>query len=245
MRKMNLTIVAGAVAALIGALLVLSYGKNVDEKIAQGRELVDVLVADADLEQGTPATELAVRTEQIADAYVAEGAISDATEVAGLVLASSVPAGTQLTAGMFDTEAAGTTLRPAEGHVAISVQVNLAAGVARYLSVGDFVDVYATYERIQDAPLASNRSKLILSGIRVLSVTLAPAADVVETGAVDAGFPADQTMVVLEVLPREGESLVNAATLGFVHLGLIGDGEEHSTTTGVNPDDVVKGGGDR
>ncbi len=245
MRKMNLTIVAGAVAALIGALLVLSYGRNVDEKIAQGRALVDVLVADADLEQGTPATELAVRTEQIADAYVAEGAISDVSEVAGSVLASAVPAGTQLTSGMFATEAAGTTLRPEQGHVAISIQVNLAAGVARYLSAGDFVDVYATYERIQDAPIASNRSKLILSGVRVLSVNLAPAGEVTDAGAIDAGLPADQSMVVLEVLPREGESLVNAATLGFVHLGLIGEGEEHSTTTGVNPDDVVKSRGDR
>jgi pilus assembly protein CpaB len=245
LRRMNLTIVAGVLAALVGALLVLSYGKNVDEKIAEGRELVDVLVAAEDLDGGTPATELAVRTEQIADAYVSEGAVSDISEVTGLVLAAQVPSGTQLTAGMFATQAAGTTVRPSEGHVAISVQVNLAAGVARYLSVGDFVDVYATYERIQDAPIASNRSKLILSGVRVLSVSLAPSAATEETGAVDAGLPADQTMVVLEVLPRQGESLVNAATLGFVHLGLITEGETHSTPAGVNPDDVVGRGGSR
>lgn len=245
MKKLNIAIAAGVVAALVGALLVISYGRNIDEKIAEGRETVPVLVASQDIAAGTAAQSLGelVKVEEIPRAYVSSGAISDLKDVTGLSLVAPIPLGTQLTQGLFGTESQVTQLEPAEGSVALAVQVDLPAGVARYVSPGSFVDVFGTFEGegpIVEKPRgAYDRTKLFLSGARVLSVSPAqPVAE--EDEQTGQALPVDQVIVVLEVRPADAERVVNVAELGHLYLALAREGEDHKTGSGVTPDVVVK-----
>ncbi|MFP5297837.1 MAG: Flp pilus assembly protein CpaB [Actinomycetota bacterium] len=245
MKRLNITIVAGLVAALLGGLLVFSYGRNVDEKIAAGKETVPVLVAAEDLSAGAAASTLngALITEEIPQEYLVEDALASLDEVQDLVLSAPVPAGTQLSAAFFSTGGQVAALEPAEGMVAVAVQVTLPGGVARYISPGSTVDVFVTYERLEGMTASSLRSKLVLSGVRVMSVS---AAQPLAPEGEDQGgtsLPVDQVLAVLEVSPREAEKVVNGSTLGSLYLALAREGDEHSTGKGVTPDDVVKGGG--
>lgn len=244
MRRLNVTIVLGLVAALVGALLVLAYGSNVKDRIAEGKETIPILIANASIEAGATAETLAEVTvlEDIPREYVASGALGDLDSVEGLVLAGPVAEGAQLTAAQFAAPQSVTSLQPEKGKVAVAVQVGLSPGVARYLSPGSTVDVFATFETVSSANVdegkqASNRTKLFLSGIRILAVSVAAAQT--EDGDSGATTLQNEVIAVLEVTPSQAEHLVNASTLGTLYLALSNDGEEHTTPTGVTPDDVV------
>ncbi len=242
MRRLNVTIVLGLVAALVGALLVLAYGSKVKERISDGKETIPVLVASAAIEPGATLESLADLTsiEEIPREYVALGALGDLDAVEGLVLSAPLSEGAQLTAGQFAAPEAISSLRPAKGMVAVAVQVGLSPGVARYASPGGSVDVFATYAPLNqgtEVSPASNRTKLFLSGIRVLAVSVAAA----QTEDEDSGATTlqNEVIAVLEVSPAQAERLVNASTLGTLYLAITNDGEHHTTPNGVTPDDVV------
>lgn len=261
MRTLNMTIAIGAIAALIGAGLVYAYGQNVNERIAEGRATVAVVVATEDLARGTPAEALedSVEVRAVPRAYVAAGALRSLEDVAGEVLAGPVAEGAQLTRAQFGSPQELALLQPSLGHVAVAVGVDLSPGVARYLQPGSFVDVFVTYDQLATASTttgvavqpvnrrASNRTKLFISGARVLSVTVAPTTEREEdrpAGAFGTGgsttVTTDGVIAVLDVSPRDAERLVNATTLGQLYLALSQEDAKHTTPRGVTPDDVVR-----
>lgn len=245
MRKLNLSIVVGVVIAVLGAGIVVAYGQSVDNRIASGKNPVSVVVADGDLDAGTPARDVAskVHVEQVPSAFVAAGALHTAGDVKALpdgsVLTGPLAKGAQLTARSFADAATAGHVRPTDGHVAISVQTDLSPGVARYLTVGSFVDVFATYRdvRDQDGKLtaASSRTKLFVSNVKVLAVSVAQVND----SKADNGSLTDKVVALLDLRPADAEKLVNATTLGEIYLAETTSGN-HRTATGVVPTDVVK-----
>lgn len=258
MKGLNTTIALGIVAALLGSGIVLAYGRNVEERIADGKETVEVLVASEDLLPGAGADELggAVGTKLVPRAYVTGGAVESLDDVRGQILTSPVAAGTQLSAAQFAEPGEVRAVAPSEGHVAVAVEVDLSPGVARYVQSGSTVDVFVTYDNVgaqeraaasasatgvtvaseRKPGRASNRTKLFATDVRVLSVAVAASTD----GGEDVSAPADSVVAVLDVSPAEAERIVNATTLGELYLALSRGGELHRTRSGVTPADVVK-----
>jgi pilus assembly protein CpaB len=184
MRKINLSIVVGVIVAVAGAGMVVAYGQSVSHKAATGRNPVAVLVADRDLPAGTPAKSLAssVHVANVPSAYVVSGAMHNVGSLTsslakGAVLTGSVPKGGQLSQNSFADAATAGHVNPSPGNVAISVETDLSPGVARYLSVGSKVDVFATYHDVRNRAgkltPASSRTKLFATGVRVLAVSVA------------------------------------------------------------------------
>ncbi len=256
MRRLNFTIAAGLMAAILGGGLVLAYGRGIDKKIADGRETVSVLVATAPLEAGATAEAIRsqVETQEIPRAFVAESALSTLDDTAGLALAGPVPKGSQLTQGQFVATQDLTVLKPSSGHVALAVGMDISSGVARYLEPGNVVDVFATYRGVQtstdgappgsanaSATDATNRTKLFVSAVKVLSVRVAPSGETDESGS-GAAAPGQDVIVLLDLTPRDAEKVVNAVTLGEIYLAM-SDGTKHGTPSGTTPDDVVGMGG--
>lgn len=241
MRKLNITIVIGALVAVLGAALVLAYGRSVDRRIADGRETRPVLVAKEQLNRGTLAEGVSrsVELRQVPAAYVPAGALTDLGQVSGLELLGPVPQGGYLSAQQFGAQQGADVVRPGKGKVALAVGVGVTPGVARYVTSGSVVDVFVTYTSGRQA---AGRTKLFHSGAKVLSVSVAPPTgqeqqDSQGSGANDA---AGQVVAVLEVTPQEAERIVNATTLGSLYLALSADGQEHKTDEGAVPDDVVR-----
>jgi len=247
MRKLNLSIVVGVIVAVLGVGIVVAYGQSVDKRIAGGKHPVQVLVADTDLASGTAATEVAskVHVETMPAAYVAAGALTNVQSLksslaGGAVLTGPVPRGGQLSRSNFADAATAGHVQPSAGHVAISVETDLSPGVARYLSVGSMVDVFATYHDVRDEKgkltKASSRTKLFASGVRVLAVSVArePSGD----SKVESATLTDKVVALLDMTPTEAEKLVNATTLGEIYLADTATGHD-VTATGALPTDVV------
>ncbi len=146
MRKLNVTILAGLLCALMGFVLVFAYGNRVDDRVADGRETVDVLVAAQGAAAGMTPAELGevLVTRQVPRLYVAEGALSDLDDVVGQVLLGPLAKGAQVTAAQFGAPDVAGAVKPAKGRVALAVGVSLTPGVARYVTPGSAVDVFVT-----------------------------------------------------------------------------------------------------
>lgn len=238
MRKLNITIVAGLLAALIGAALVFVYSQRVDQRVADGKEQVEVVVATADIPAGTSQAQLAAMTttEKRPKAYVATGYLSsldpsDTRVTSGPIAANSVLSDSDFAAA---GTGAASVVQPAEGSVALAVSVGITPGVARYVSPGSTVDVFVTY---QDTKV----TKLFASAVKVLSISVAQVNPSASPGTT-AAQPVDQVLAVLELTPATAEQVVNATTLGDVYLALT-SGDQHTTGAGgTTPDDVVAGG---
>jgi len=226
MRKLNVTVIIGVIVAVLGAGMVLAYGQTVDRRVSEGKSPVNVLVADGDLSAGTPASELRGRVHvvRMPSAFAVDNALNSvdalADEVEGTsVLTGPVPRGGQLAQSMFADPAAAGRVNPAKGHVALAVQTDLAPGVARYLAVGEHVDVFGTYQNARSSTgnvsKASDRTKLFASHVKVLAVSVAEQENSDDSSADDL---TDKTVVLLELSPRDAERVVNANTLGSVYL---------------------------
>jgi len=247
MRKLNVSIVVGVIVAVLGAGIVVAYGQSVDKRAVSGKNAVSVLVADGDLAAGTPVSDVAssVHLEKVPSAYVATGALSDAGSLKdtvgdNAVLTGPVPKGGQLSRSSFADTAVAGHVKPAPGHVAISVETDLSPGVARYLSVGSIVDVFATYHDIRDASgkmtTASNRTKLFATGVKVLAVSVAQEQS--GDSRTNASDLTDKVVALLDMPPVTAERLVNATTLGDIYLAETA-GAHDITPMGALPTDVV------
>jgi Flp pilus assembly protein CpaB len=246
MRKLNVSIVVGVIVAVLGAGIVVAYGQSVDKRAAGGKHPVKVLVADGDLAAGTPVGDVtsSVHLENMPSAYAVDGALTDAKSLTSTVgdhavLTGPVPKGGQLSRSSFAETAVAGHVKPAVGHVAISVETDLSPGVARYLAVGSLVDVFATYHDVRDAngklTQASSRTKLFASGVKVLAVSVAqePSGDRNDSNAL-----MDKVVALLDMTPAAAEKLVNATTLGEIYLAETQSGHD-ITPAGAVPTNVV------
>jgi pilus assembly protein CpaB len=235
MRKLNLTIVAGLIVAVVGAALVVSYGRRVEHRAAGNGQMATVLVAKADLAAGTSAAALqgAVESKQVPQAYVVAHALSTMTQIPpGTVLRGPVVTGSQLSIADFGAANTAAAVQPKKGFVDIAVSVGLTPGVARYIQPGDQVDIFYT-GATKDGPAMT---KLFASGVRVVSVSDAQPDDSSESSAQQTS---DDVLAVVEVVPGEAQKIVHATATGRLYLALSAAQDKHRTSSGTSSADLL------
>ncbi len=254
MRKLNASVVIGLIVALLGAGTVYAYGRSLNQRAQQGQQTQTVLVATSPLTAGSSVSDVRgkVRTAQVPTAYTVADPLSSLSQVpgaaSGTVLVSDVPKGGQLSSASFGNPSSVGRLHPDPGHVAVAVQTDISPGVARYVDTGSLVDVFVTYRSLSGKTgMADNRTKLFVSGVKVLAVSVAQQQEQKTGGSGALGANSQQqpqqlngVIAVLDLTPRDAERLVNATTLGTIYLGYTMEGG-HRTPSGVVPDDVVAG----
>lgn len=103
MNKKVVGIVAAAVMAVIGTIILVVFVRGAEDRALEGEELVTVLVTEQQIPAGTPAAQMEdlVTTEQIPAKIAPEGVVSDLVQVQGLVNNVDFLAGETLLAGRF------------------------------------------------------------------------------------------------------------------------------------------------
>jgi len=258
-RKLNVTILVGVIVAVLGFAMVFAYGRNVDEKVADGRQTRPVLVITQAVPAGVTAERLSsvVEVQQVPTAYVPDGALEDLSQVSGKVLLGPLGANQQLSSASFGTQAqaaaAGGAVQPSKGKVALAVQTELTPGVARYIQAGSSVDLFVTYGgasvtsgaagEATNASTSADRTKLFLSGVKVLTVEAASTTSESSDGTTSTVAVTNGVLTVLDLTPTDAERVVNATTNGKIYMGLSavsGDAPIHRTPTGASADDVLR-----
>jgi pilus assembly protein CpaB len=206
-----LGIVVAVTIAVLGTLLLVGYVRGAEDRALAGEELVEVLVVEQPIAEGTPSAALGertVRTELVPLKVRAEGAVSDVAELADLVASVDLLPGEQLVVSRFVTPEEledGVEAPPDALEVTVAVSPERALG--GQLEPGDTVAVVASFdpfdlnaveptELAPGAVIDPNEIFVGTSGVADVSLPRAPAS----TGLILHDILV--TNVQLEQLPR-------------------------------------------
>ncbi|MBB1021340.1 Flp pilus assembly protein CpaB [Dietzia sp. E1] len=249
--------VAAAILALLGAVLLISYVSNADERAMARMDPVEVLVVAAPIAQGTPAEQIEtlVRTEQLPSASVVPGTAGSLAELSGLVAVTDLQPGEQLLAARF---AAPESLEPfggipvPEGLHQITIPLDSPRVAGGTVTPGDLVGVFASLEIDEVAVTHLMLDKILVTRVQG-GLTPAPsaAADTTSTeeAANDAGSGQDPAaapvheggaMVTLAVNARDAETIVFAAEHGSIWLSIVHPDASADGSRIVNPGNVFQ-----
>lgn len=252
MRKLNFTIIAGIVAALVGAALVLSYGHGVDTRIANGRRTVPVLVAKTALPAGLLPAALRgmVEVRQVPAEYAVSDALASLDVIKPTdVLRVPVSASGQLGRSSFGAQATSLGVVPPKGKVDLAIRVGLVPGVAKYVGAGSSVDMFVTYKALKPEAAAFSLvanpalTKLFASGVSVVAVSAAAPVNPAGQSSGVAPVVGDDVLVILEVTPDLAQKIINAQATGEIYLALSAPGDKHITPSGAGPGNVLGNNG--
>jgi pilus assembly protein CpaB len=142
---------AAIVLALAAAALVVVYTQNHDTGLKSSSGDVTVLVATRTIAEFTPANQVVdgnmFREDKVSADAVADGAVTDAEQLKGMVARNDIYPGEQLTTNQFqrsDTTNVAVKLQPDQR--ALAFPVDPASGMIGQLQSGDHVDVVATFD---------------------------------------------------------------------------------------------------
>jgi len=203
---------------LVAAALVYRYTEEVKKRY-EPKNLVDVVVAAANIPKNSVIIREQVRMESIPAQYAHPSALHDLKKVVGEVATADITAGEQILSNRLISRGSKQTklaYAVPRGKRAVSVPVNAVSGVAGLIKPGDRVDVIATVE----VPLGQEQvtmTTLALQDVEVLAVD----QSMDETKPPSNKEETVQTKTVtLAVSPDEARRLVLASERGTIRLAL-------------------------
>lgn len=220
MRTRIIAVAIAAVLAIVGAVVLVVAFRAADQAAVAGAQLQSVLVVKTEIPAGTPAERLgdAVTVQQVPAKYVAQGAVDDVDELAGLVAAVNLQPGEQVLAARFASTAelasTGVHIAVPEGMQEVSIAVDLQRIAGGSVGPGDRVGVFASYD---DAGKGSKSTALLLNQVLVTSIasTVDPEADDQQAQGL--------VLVTLALDADQAKAVVNAAEFGRIWMSAQND----------------------
>lgn len=240
MRRL-LAALAALLLAAVGAVVLVAYVRDADERALEGVESVEVLVVDEPVPAGTSGDDLedSVRTTLVPAKTAVDGRVTDLAQLRGLVAEVDLQPGEQLLASRFvDPEQMQTpgTVPVPEGMEEVSVLLEPQRVVGGRLVAGDTVGVFVSV-RYQDGTVATHAVQHFVLVTRVQGATTAGEEGTqAAAGGTDPGG-ATALMVTLAVVARDAEQIVFGQEHGTLWLSLEPEGTDVSGTqvwTGQN-----------
>lgn len=231
MNRRSGTVVAGGIAvALLGMVLVFVYAGRVRAG-AGVASAGTAYVATADIPVGTRWEDMAgmlKKRDVPSDARPAT-AVSTPTQLNGRSSARSIARGEIVTTTQFNTSSSGGLDIP-PGQNAVTINLGIPQGVARYVQPGAEANVYVTYKQLPGASAQdSSITKLVLSNVKVLANQPLLTASEQKAGVAPS---AGEILLTLAVTPDQAEKLIFAKENGALWLGLVRPGDAPVTSGG-------------
>ena len=261
MGRRVLAVIAAAVIALVGALLVLLYARGADNRAIEAASPTAVYVSDQIVPAGTPLKD-AVRLELISETRAAaqsvpEGALTTVDDAnSALVALADIPPGQFLLSASFGEVPLGEkALQVGAGKLAVSVQLSDPARVGTFVTPGSDLTVFMTYKLrklgTSDEDKAFNDldiqgTSVLLDTVKVIAMdekSLNPPQNQPQNTEEDPqqGEPTPSLLVTLEVTPEQATRLVHAINNYVLYAGLRGSEVTVDPKLSVNDLTIVAG----
>jgi pilus assembly protein CpaB len=166
-RRKLLAIGGALTLALVCTFALVRYVKGAENRALSGEELVEVLVAKGDIKAGTSAEALAesVTAEQVQVKVRAANAVSNFTQIEGLITTVDLVAGEQLLTTRFvnpgSFQGSRSTVRIPEGANEVTFKLSPERALGGQLRPGDTVTVVGSFDPF-DAKLADPTTKALV-----------------------------------------------------------------------------------
>ena len=213
--------VAALVAAIIGAVLVISYANGADNRAMAGMKPVEVLVVTKPVAQGTAADQLAnsVELRSLPADAVAPTVLPSLDGTTGKVTTTALSPGEQLVSGRLASPEAlvrpGTVPVP-PGLQEVSFQLDSTRAVGGHLHAGDTVGIFVTFDK-GAVPAAQGPESTDLTFHKVLLTAVDGAAS--SGSGSDASKPAAATLTLtVAVTDVQATKIVFANEFGKIWL---------------------------
>jgi Flp pilus assembly protein CpaB len=177
------TIALSLMAAVLAAVILITYLNRYRDSVKASSVPVDVLVAKGVIEAGTSGEVIASQSmyqiSSQAKGDVSEGAITDPATLKGRVATADIFPGEQLTtAKLTVSESTSLSNSITEDQRAITLPMDSSRGMTKQLQVGDHVDLYGGFNvqavgrnGVQDSSApAKPIVKLIIPDVQVLAI---------------------------------------------------------------------------
>ncbi len=238
MNKRKAAAALGAlVLAIVSTLALVRYVQGAEDRAVEGEELVDVLVATADIKAGTAAAELGSRVASVSvQAKVRpEDAVTSFTQIDGLVASVDLVKGEQLLTsrfinpGSFQGARSASVLVP-KGANEVTFKLAPERALGGQLRPGDTVTVVASFEpfeneTLEDAggikqlPKSPNTTHVLLNRVTVVRIQFPENANTSSKEKNGVGVaPTEDIFVTLAVDQPSVERALFAAEFGKVWL---------------------------
>jgi len=151
-------IIAAAVMAVVGTIILVVFVRGAEDRALEGEELVTVLVTEQQIPAGTPAAQMAdlVTTERIPAKVAPDGVVSDLVQVQGLVNNVDFLAGETLLSGRFvepeNFNARRGAVEVPEGLLEVTVAMSQEQFIGGIPTPGDKVAVIVNGDRVDFIP---------------------------------------------------------------------------------------------
>lgn len=225
-------IAAGAIVAVLGAVMVFAYARSVSGQTA-GVPTVPAWVATSDIPAGTPWEQARTHLDEqrVPETMRPGSAVTDTSSLDGLLSVRPISSGEVLTTSQFGAERASpVTLEVPPGRNGVTLNVGVPQGVARHVGAGDLVNVYVSFKGAEDTGTVT---KLMLSNVQVLAAGLPGSATA--PGATGSG----EVLLTLALTPDDAERAIFAKENGSLWIGLVNPTDPPAVTTGRSFDDVL------
>lgn len=238
MERRRLLVVAAALVAALGVVLVLLYVRGADSRAQANFATQQVLTATQQIAQGESFDDAVkagkIDTRPVVTNDVVAGALGQdgVSALSGKSALGAIYPGQQILAAEFGdkTLAAATSSLPIPAkHVAISVTLTDPARVAGYVEPGSEVAVFLNGSDAGGSPF----TRLLLPKVTVLGVGSTPAAGSTAAAGTttansgDAGAPAEtlpNTLITLAVTQPQAQKILFAQQNGALAFALLGNG---------------------
>jgi pilus assembly protein CpaB len=233
MRNRSTTIIgAGVAVAILGAVMVFAYTRNLSGTAAASPANISTLVAASAISSGAAGSSIApfVKLTQIPAAARPADAIRSLGQLTGQAALRNIEAGEVITAAEFgaagtpSTNTSGLAIPP--GHDAITVTSPVPQAVAGYVTPGALVNLFLVAK-------GGEAVRLLLSNVTVLSTVPATvAAAAAAKPGTTAAAPSGDVFFTLSLTPSEAEKVIFAQTYESLWYGLVHPGDGPVTSAG-------------
>jgi pilus assembly protein CpaB len=233
-KKSNSVVVGGAIVALLGMLMVFVYTRSV----ASGSSGIigssgNAFVVTNDVPVGTRWEDMAnlVKKQDVPSNIKPATAVVTETQLNGRSTTQAISKGSIVTTQQFNTSASGGLDIPV-GQNAVTINLGIPQGVARYIQAGAITNVYATFKALPNAqPADAIITKLILSNVKVLANQPA-VTDLEKQSATTVAAGNGEIILTLAVTPDQAEKLIFAKENGSLWFGLVNPANPPVTSGG-------------
>ena len=247
MTRRIIGVLLAIILAIAGTGLVFLWINTAEERVAEGQEAVQVVLANERIPAGTSGARLReqelVREVVMPASSVPEGALSsiieDLADLEDQVVTSDLHPDQLLMRRAFGPPAQLTGgLAVPDTKVAVSVRIDVHQQVAGYVRPGSHIAIFNTYGSDDDDEIdeaADNtRTRLLLPRVEVLAVGVFGDGGVTTTTADEDEEGRSGLVLTVAVSQDEAERLIHASRTGQLYLALLTDTSEIEPGPGVD-----------
>ncbi len=232
MKRKFVGIVAAVLLASVGTFTLLAWVKSAEDRALAGERVVNVLVVQEDIAEGTSAEDLGTRVavERVSAKVKAAGSVDDVADLEGKVAVVDLVAGEQVLATRFvepEVLARQTGVEVPDGLQEVTIKLEPQRAVGGNVRPGDTVGLVASFEPFEavdgSGTTTPNETHMVMHKVLVTRVQAAPttatqAPDSEEEDDRPDPVPGGDLLVTLAVDAPSVERIVFAQEFGFIWL---------------------------